>query len=76
MGGSGIPGIYSSCRTASNNLTVFRVECKLHKYIPITQIKCLPAKLLYRQIPKSIAAPMPDIRGRRVEETAVFTNHD
>lgn len=35
MGGSGIFGIYFFCRIVSNNLIVFRVECKLYKYILI-----------------------------------------
>lgn len=34
MGSSGIPGIHSSSKTASENLAIFIVDCKPHKYIP------------------------------------------
>lgn len=55
MGSSGIPGIHTSSRTASDMLTIFRVDRNPHKYIPLTQIKCLPSSIPLCQIPQSTA---------------------
>lgn len=75
MGNSGVPRIHPSSRTASNNLTTFKVDCKPCNYISLAQVECLPNSVPRSQIPKSTAAPMPNTRGRQVEETVVFTGH-
>jgi hypothetical protein len=73
MGSSGISGIPSYSRTASNNLTIFRAGSSHINIILLTQIKCIPNSMNIWPGPQVHSPSHAQYKGKTAEETVVFT---